>query len=116
MKKKILIVEDDESIRDGLADVLEQEGYKVVTAPNGEIGLERLWEDQPDLVILDLLMPVMDGFEFKKIMDSHRDRRAIPVIVFSAHSHGVPPEMKVAGVLDKSASMNKILNTVKKHL
>ncbi len=112
----ILVVEDDESIRQGLADVLENEGYRVITAKNGEEGLERLWEDQPDLVILDLMMPVMDGFEFKKIMDSHPERRTIPVIVFSAHGGWVPPEMKVACVLDKSTPLDKILNAVKRYL
>jgi CheY-like chemotaxis protein len=115
-KNKILLVEDDDSIRQGLSEILEIEGYLVIEARNGEEGLERLWEDVPDLVLLDLRMPVMDGLEFKKIMDSHPGRSAIPVIAFSGNPSDVPPEMKAAGVLNKSAPVEKILQVIEQHL
>jgi CheY-like chemotaxis protein len=116
MSKKILIVEDDECIRESLAHALKDEGYEVITAVNGDEGLERLWECLPDLVILDLMMPVMTGFEFKKIMDSHPDRVDIPVIVFTAQPYSVSPDMNVAAVINKSTPLDKILETITLHL
>src|SRR4051812_46327475 len=65
MSAKILIVEDDVDIRDSLRQLLEDEGFSVLTAGNGREGLERLKSmSQPCLILLDLLMPVMDGREF----------------------------------------------------
>ncbi len=59
--KKILIVEDDKDIRDFYSDLLTSEGYAVITAENGEIGLANVTSQKPDAVMLDLMMPVMDG-------------------------------------------------------
>ena len=111
--KKILIVDDDDSIRECLTDALTGVGYKVITAKNGDEGLERLWEFPPDLVILDLMMPVMNGFEFKKIMDSHPDRAGIPVILFTSQPELALPGMNVAVVINKASSLNKILEMIK---
>lgn len=60
----MLVVDDDSGIRDSLAACLEAEGYRVSTAPNGASGLDRLLADRPDLVIVDLIMPVMNGHQF----------------------------------------------------
>ena len=59
--ERILIVDDDESIRQIVGMCLTDEGYEVFEAPNGQVALERLAEAQPDLILLDLRMPVMDG-------------------------------------------------------
>ena len=59
---KILIVEDDAHIRQGLIDALAREGYDLIAAENGKVGLEKYLAEKPDFVILDVMMPQMDGY------------------------------------------------------
>lgn len=61
MEKHVLIIEDETDIRDAMAEVLAEAGFKVSTATNGEQGLTLALERHPDLILLDLVMPVMDG-------------------------------------------------------
>jgi CheY-like chemotaxis protein len=79
-----LVVEDDPSSRDLLKRMLEKEGWGVTEAENGRKALEAVGERVPDLILLDLLMPEMDGFEFVRELRSHREWRSIPVIVVTA--------------------------------
>jgi sigma-B regulation protein RsbU (phosphoserine phosphatase) len=79
----ILIVDDDEDIRSLLTDRLEYSGYRVITAENGEIGLERIREDQPDLVLLDILMPRLDGFGVLKGLE--QEGLSPTVVMITAH-------------------------------
>ena len=60
----VLVVEDDPVMRDVLQRRLEKEGWKVIEAENGRVALERMAERRPDLILLDLMMPEMDGFQF----------------------------------------------------
>jgi DNA-binding response OmpR family regulator len=60
-KKKIVVVEDDEILSNVIVEELEENGFDVIVAENGEIGLKLIEKERPDLVILDVLMPVMDG-------------------------------------------------------
>ena len=60
---KILVIEDDESIRLGLVDTLKAKGYEVEATTRGDVGLERALQVQPDLIVLDIMLPDMDGFE-----------------------------------------------------
>ena len=62
MKARILLVEDEPSMRLALTDILESEGYRVQTAPDGEAGLQKALEQQPDLILLDVMLPKLDGF------------------------------------------------------
>jgi two-component system alkaline phosphatase synthesis response regulator PhoP len=71
-KTRILIVEDEPSMVAGLRDNFEFEGYEVVTAGDGEAGLERALADSPDLVILDVMMPKMSGLDVCKQLKSKR--------------------------------------------
>lgn len=80
---KILVVDDDSRIRNFVRLRLESEGYEVTQAANGEQGLERLTLDAPDLVLLDLSMPVMDGWEMLKRL---RAFSQLPVIILSANN------------------------------
>lgn len=64
--KRILIIEDEKPLREAYAMVLEQEGFKIGTAENGQAGIKKLRSFKPDLIILDMLMPVMDGLGFLK--------------------------------------------------
>ena len=61
--KKILIIEDNEDVRENTADILELADYKVTTAENGKIGLEMATQQLPDVIICDIMMPELDGYE-----------------------------------------------------
>jgi DNA-binding response OmpR family regulator len=81
--KKILIVEDDGYIRDAYAEILRGEGFEVITAENGQLGLEATKANKPNLILLDLMLPIMDGkqmlHEVRQIPEFH----TVPVIVLS---------------------------------
>jgi CheY-like chemotaxis protein len=82
--KKILIVEDDESQRLLYHDELAESGYEVILAANGKEALKQLDVAEPDLVVLDIVMPVMDGMEaLGRIIKEHRD---VPIILNTAYS------------------------------
>jgi DNA-binding response OmpR family regulator len=63
MEKHILIIEDEIDIREAMAEAANQDGFKVSTAENGKVGLEKALAEQPDLILLDIKMPIMDGHE-----------------------------------------------------
>lgn len=81
----VLVVDDLEDNRDLLSQWLERHGYRVVTAPGGEEAFRVLDEKPIDLVLLDVQMPKMDGFEFLKLLRSHQRLRSTPVICLTAH-------------------------------
>ncbi|HZW29505.1 MAG TPA: response regulator [Isosphaeraceae bacterium] len=80
----VLVVEDDEDTRTLLRRLLEQEGWMVREAANGRVGLQRLAEDVPGLILLDLMMPEMDGFEFVRRLRGTLAWQSIPVVVVTA--------------------------------
>jgi signal transduction histidine kinase/CheY-like chemotaxis protein/HAMP domain-containing protein len=83
-KKKILLIEDSEPALIQLKEILGHEGYQVITAENGLQGLKRIKEDDPDGIILDLMMPEMDGFEVLKTIRSDPHTKLLPVLILSA--------------------------------
>lgn len=86
MSAKILVVDDDPEIREAISLILEANGYNVVTAQDGIDGLNKLKVDKPDLMILDLLMPRLDGFGVcKELKDPRWVKYArIPIIILSS--------------------------------
>ncbi len=86
MNAKILVVDDDPEIREAISLILEANGYNVVTAQDGIDGLNKLKVDNPDLMILDLLMPRLDGFGVcKELKDPRWAKYArIPIIILSS--------------------------------
>jgi DNA-binding response OmpR family regulator len=88
---KILVVDDDPDMREALQMVLESSGYAVVLAEDGEKCLSMLKQEQPDLLILDLLMPRMDGFEVCKALKDPRHAKyaGMPIIILSSVQEGV---------------------------
>lgn len=84
MGKKILVVEDEKNIILGVRTCLDAVGYEVETAENGEIALKAVCQNKPDLILLDLVMPQFDGFEFLETMKGNPETRQIPIIVLTA--------------------------------
>ena len=82
--KRILLIEDNHNLREEIVNVLDLEGFEVVTAENGRIGLDRIAEQQPDLVLCDLMMPIMDGFETLKAIRANPVTQTLPVILLTA--------------------------------
>jgi twitching motility two-component system response regulator PilH len=89
--KKIIIVEDEEILRNLLEKKLSAEGYSVETAENGEEGLSKIRANRPDLILLDVIMPKMGGFEMLEEMQKDESIKGIPVIVVS--NSGQPVEI-----------------------
>ncbi|HVR69478.1 MAG TPA: response regulator [Vicinamibacteria bacterium] len=86
MKKKILVVDDEDDILQFLELVLREKGYDVVTAAGGQEALTRAQIEKPDLVLLDIMMPQMDGWEVLKLLRVDEDTADIPVAMLSART------------------------------
>ncbi len=122
---KILVVEDDESIRLMIADTLKEQGWEVHEAENGRVGLAQMEKHQPQLVLLDLMMPEMDGFEFIEVIRKHEEWRDIPVIVVTAMTLTAQDRMKLnghvqrivqKGAYDREAMLKEIARQIKSTL
>jgi CheY-like chemotaxis protein len=83
---KILLVEDNEMNRDMLSRRLERRGYTVVMAVDGQQGVDMARSEQPDLILLDMSLPVIDGWEAARRIKSAEATRAIPLIALTAHA------------------------------
>jgi len=86
MKKKILIVEDDNIIRDALSEFLTNEGYETSTATNGKEAIDLAQKTSPDLIIMDMFMPVMDGWDATKIIKETENLGNTKVVCLSAYT------------------------------
>jgi two-component system cell cycle response regulator DivK len=82
----ILLVEDNEMNRDMLTRRLERKGYRVITAHDGGQGHELAHAENPDLILMDISLPVMNGWELTRLLKSDEDTRGIPIIALTAHA------------------------------
>ena len=92
----ILVVDDDLIIIEGTRNILERRGFRVLTAQNGQAALHILKAQKPDLILTDVLMPVMDGFSFYKELKKNPATADIPVLVMTARGP-MEDTFKVAG-------------------
>jgi len=83
---KIILVEDNEDNRDMLSRRLQRKGFDVLIAVNGEEAVGMVQREKPDLVLMDISLPVMDGFEATRQLKGNADTKAIPVIALTAHA------------------------------
>jgi CheY-like chemotaxis protein len=114
-KIRVLVVEDDDLNRQSLAEVLEMEGFRVTVAANGAQAVAKLEAELPHLILLDMKMPVMNGWEFLAEIQRRPDWTAIPIIVESAV--GEPEDPLPAGVamsVTKPYEVDKLLESIRR--
>jgi signal transduction histidine kinase/DNA-binding response OmpR family regulator len=100
-QQSILLVEDDDNARHILQDALAAEGWHVTEAENGRVALAKLAETTPALILLDLMMPEMDGFEFITHLEQHADWRSIPIVVITAKEITAQERLRLNGGVRK---------------
>ena len=83
---KILLVEDNEMNRDMLSRRLVRNGFEVVMAVNGQEGVDKTVSEKPDLVLMDMSLPIMDGWEATRQLKANATTKGIPVIALTAHA------------------------------
>jgi len=108
---RVLIIDDDSDIRDAVTEALALEGHEVFAASEGEQGLVRCRQVRPDLILLDLMMPGMNGWDFLKTLRRDEDLGRTEVVVVSAL--GRVPELPVAGFLPKPFGLDALLAVVR---
>lgn len=92
MAQKVLIIEDEDVLRNVLAKKLEKEGYDVIVAADGEKGMENVRSEHPDIVLLDIMLPKKNGYQILEEMHDDEELKKIPVLVIS--NSGQPVEVK----------------------
>lgn len=109
----VLVVDDDPDILEAICDVLEVEGYRIARARQGQEALERVGEERPQAILLDLMMPVMDGVAFAEELRARTGGEGIPIVVISADGN---PQRAVAvgarGFLAKPFDIDALLAEV----
>ncbi|NOZ85485.1 MAG: response regulator [Deltaproteobacteria bacterium] len=120
MAKKIVIVDDEKETREMLKTALELEGYDILTATNGLRLLSTLYVDRPDLVLLDVLMSWIDGFELCRSIKKNTEYKDIPVIFISAKKSKEDIEEGLAcGAIDyftKPLELDRLISKIKEIL
>ncbi|EFM10704.1 response regulator receiver protein [Paenibacillus curdlanolyticus YK9] len=112
----ILLVEDNELNRDMLTRRLNRKGFQILTAEDGKEGVDLAIQHRPDLILMDLSLPVMDGWEATRLLKSTDDTKQIPVIALTAHAMaGDEAEAYRAGCDDfdtKPVDLERLLNKI----
>lgn len=114
---QILVVEDDDSIRDALKELFTSEGYSVAVSENGQTGFSALKEIQPRLVLLDLMMPVMDGRAFLRAVEEAKvpALSETPVVLITAAGEKGVTDCNVSEVLTKPIDIEKLLAVAQRY-
>ena len=100
----ILLVEDSEDIRLLMKMILEMKGYRVVEAADGCEAIKRSLEERPQLILMDLSMPVMDGWEATRRLRQLEETRLVPIVGLSAHCNDGPKELAIRAGCDDCIS------------
>lgn len=118
--KTILLIEDNADIRENTAEILELASYKVTTAENGKVGLEKALASRPDLIICDIMMPVLDGYGVLHVLQKNEELRATPFIFLSAKSERADMrkgmEMGADDYITKPFTETELLSAVESRL
>jgi len=119
--KKILFIEDETSLQKAFGTILKDKGYEVVSALDGETGLKLAKEENPDLILLDIILPKIHGFEVLKKLKEEKETQQIPVIVLTnledMENVGKALELGAMSYLIKAQySLEEVLEKIKKAL
>jgi len=114
--KKILVADDEESITELVAFALELEGYQVIQAPDGPEALRLAREEHPDLAMVDVMMPGLDGREVSRRIKEDPTTSNIPVLLFSAAPNPDLSEAKADGFMPKPFDINQLVDTVRRYI
>jgi two-component system response regulator VicR len=121
MANKIMVVDDEPDVVDLVKLVLESDGFDVVTAYSGKEALDRIVQEMPDLVLLDIMMPQMDGWEVYSRIKAHPKTKDIPVAMLTAKSQSIDKMIglhvvKVDDYITKPFGRSELLERVKRIL
>lgn len=120
MGKRILIVEDQEDNRMIMRDVLSAAGYELIEAVNGQEGVNRAQSDRPDLILMDIQMPVLDGYEATRQIKADPNLKAKPIIAVTSYAlSGDQAKARAAGCdgyVSKPFSPRELLARVREYL
>jgi two-component system, chemotaxis family, chemotaxis protein CheY len=116
-QRPILVVDDDETILTSIEFFLNEEGYAVVTAPNGEVALQRVAQHQPALILIDMKMPVMDAWAFAAAYRAQPGPYAPLVVMTAAHdSRARAAEIGADDCLAKPFDVDKLLEVIQRYV
>ena len=124
-KAKILLVDDDVDFVEGIKTILESQSYEVIWAPNGEEGLRKAREESPDLILLDVIMPIQDGFSAAEQLKKDPQLSKIPTLMLTAFAEkgietSIPIskgfELETEDYIDKPVTPEELLSRVKRFL
>lgn len=115
-KQKILVVDDDEQSRQLMEAMLTPHGYDIITAENGEVGVALAARDKPSLILLDIMMPVIDGYTALSMIKNDSTIKDIPVIMVTALGYDLnkklADQLGAAGYITKPVSLSALLKEV----
>lgn len=118
--EKILLIEDNEGLRENTAEILSLANYQITTAENGKEGVEKAIANPPDLIVCDIMMPVLDGYGVFQIITKHPDLQHIPFIFLSAKSERTDlrkgMEMGADDYITKPFSDSELINAIRARL
>ena len=114
--RQVLVVDDDEAIREAVAIALSSAGYEVLSAPDGAAALEVLATSRPAVILLDMLMPIMDGWEFARLYEQRPGPHA-PIIVLTAarDAQGRAAEIKADAWLSKPFRLDALFACIEQY-
>ncbi len=117
-KPKILVVDDDPELVQVTSRILRSKLYEVIVAYNGKEGLQKARKEKPDLIILDILMPVMDGFSASDEFKKDKSLSGVPIIALTSFSEslGQPFDYQFDEYVNKPVRPKELLDIVDKHL
>ena len=117
---KILLVEDNEMNRDMLSRRLERKGYEVIIAVDGAMGVAMSAAERPDIILMDMSLPVLDGWEATRQVKASAETSSIPVIALTAHAMSGDKDKALAAVCDeyetKPVEFTRLLAKIEKSL
>ena len=120
MVSSILVIEDNPLLRDNIKEILELEDYHVHVAENGKIGLEMAFDLRPDLILSDINMPLLNGFEVLEAIRANPETSAIPFIFLSVkrtlEDQNFGNDLGASSYITKPFDMKDLLHTVSSHL